>query len=203
MRYVTPKHLTRLATYLPLLAALPAVMAMQSVRTPVAPQDAGVRVERARSQLGTRLPAPLAWSEPCDPGPEPRLVRLPVEELVPPELYPHPWPSPEPVAGTGPLSATTRSEPDAARPLEAARLAAQIGREALVQPELSPRPWPAPPIVRAWMGPSPVVRVRPEPPAVAPVVVPTEMPVAVTLAPIPWPFPDAEPGRAPMSCPVV
>lgn len=201
MRYVTAKHLTRFATYLSLLASVPALTAMQTVRRPPGLQDAGVRVETARSQLGSRLPALLHRSDPCSP--EPGLARLPVEGFVLHELHPHPWPSPDPVVGTNPLATRSWREPDAGRPLEAAKLAAELVREPLVHPELSPRPWPAPPAVRAWLGPTPVVRVRPEPPALAPVIVPSEARVAVTLAAMPWPFPEeAEPRGAPASCPV-
>ena len=199
MPYATRSKLGRLTSPLSILAFLPVAMAIQATR-PAGVQDAGVRVEAARSLFGSRLPSQYLWVEPCRP--DPVSVRLPVEGIVLPDLHEHPWPRP-PVAVAVDILASGASPVREAEPgIQAPGHIARQWQEAIVPPALKPEPWPAPPAVRAWLEPTRVAHLEPDPPSLVPVTAPHETLTDVTLARIPWPAPQESTVRTAGRCPI-
>jgi hypothetical protein len=173
-------------------------MAIQEVR-PAPAQDAGVRVEAARSLFGSRMPSLRTRVEPCLPDPVTLLA--PVEGIVLPDLREHPWPTPTLAAAADILASGAEPERFAGTALpDAGELLAEIGHP-IVPPRLRPEPWPAPPAVRAWMAPDRIAHIEPRPPTLVAVRAPREVLVAAPLAPVPWPEPEESAGHAVGRCP--
>ena len=191
MRYDRRSRLGRFTGSLSILAVLPIAMAMQEAR-PVVDQDAGVRIQAARSLFGSRLPSLLPRVEPCVA--DPVAFRLPTDGIVLPELREHPWPRPS-LPEAADILAAAASPEQIAEPgiLKSAHFLASV-REPIVPPSLRPEPWPAPPAVRAWLEPTRVAHIEPDPPVLVAVKLPHETLAAAPLAPVPWPSPEEPAG---------